>query len=132
VNPDLLFFNTVLGSQLLYVALGAGYNLVSLARRARGEPPLAPTDPRTGLAFMAALCVPIAAGWAGSTLAFAVLWGILAPLLLMSGVVPHARALAAGGRALDGYASRTSGQLALAINSFGMATIVAGLLLVLV
>ncbi len=129
---DPLFFHAVLGAQLLYVALGAGYNLVSLARRGRGRPSLAPTDARRGLAFMGALIVPIAAGWAGATLVFAALWGVLGPLLLVLGVLPHARALTAGGPALDGYSSRASCQLALAINSFGVAAIVAGLLLVLV
>ena len=127
---EFLSFHTVLVAQLFYVALGAGYNFASLARRARGRPSLAPTDPRTGLAFMAALILPIAAGWAGFTLAFAVLWAILGPLLLLLGVLPHARVLLAGGDALDGYASRTSCQLALAINLSGLLTVVAGLLLV--
>jgi hypothetical protein len=61
-----------------------------------------------------------------------VLWGLLGPLLLRSGVLPHARALAAGGQALERYASRTSCQLALFTNLLGLATIVAGLWLVLV
>lgn len=127
-----LTFQIALGLQSLYVALGAGYNLVSMARRARGKGHLAPTNPRTGLAFMAVLVVPIAMGWAGWRLAFAVLWGLLVPLLLTGGVLPHARALATGGAELERYASRMSCQLALLINLFGLATIASGLLLLLV
>ena len=52
---DSPWFQTVLGLQLLYVALGAGYNLLSLANRAHGKPALAPTNPRTGLFFMTIL-----------------------------------------------------------------------------
>ena len=128
---DSLLFQAMLGVQLLYVASGVAYNLVSLRRGARGKPALAPTNPRTGLAFMAALVVPIAVGWAGFSLVFAVLWLLLGPVIVMGGVLPHARALAAGGDALERYASRESCQVALAVNLFGIATIVAGLILVL-
>jgi hypothetical protein len=132
-EPQVLqVFHAVLGAQLLYVALGAGYNLVSLARRAHGKPLLAPTDPGSGLAFMAALLVPIAVGRAGYPVVFAVLWLLLGSVILKAGVIPHAEALRAGGDALEHYASRRSCQLALAINSFGIATIASGLLLVLV
>ena len=115
--------------QLLYALVGAGYNVVSIARRWRGRPPLSATNPWRGMLIMALV--------AGVTLSHVALhgaiyligWVGLAVFLFRGPVMAHFAAISRG-QNLHLYASPVAAFLAFAINAFGVAVGCVGVVLV--
>lgn len=111
--------------QLIWVALGLGYNALSFWRLNSGESALAPTDPLIGAVFMTICGLLILAGLKGAQVVYRIGIPILTALLAYSGLLVHLMAYAAD-PSIPHYASFAAWSTAILFNIYGVVTLVAG------
>lgn len=110
---------SLLRLQVLYAALGVGYNIVSYARLASGLPGLAFVNPIAGSATMLAYALMLLPGFYRKPTLYRVLMGFCVIALGYVGVVVHI--VNAFGGNMNLYSGTAGWALAILINSFGLA-----------
>lgn len=111
--------------QLLWVVLGLAYNAISIWQLKSGRPALSPTDPISGVIFVAIGGLIILAGLNGAKRFYQFSAPCFALLLSYSGVGLHVASFWSDVN-LAGYASFGSWLMALLINVIGVSTLLLG------
>lgn len=114
-----------LTAQYIWVFLGLSYNLISALKLTNAMPPLAPTDPLAGIAFILLCTLIITLGFSRFLKTYAVLISLLACLLTYSGICLHVAAYVFD-PTLPGYLSPVTWVLAILINVFGVTALLSG------
>lgn len=109
---------SLLRLQLLYAALGIGFNMVSYALIASGHPGLTAVNPMVGCTTMLIYVLMLLPGFFRKLMLYRVLMGVCVIALGYGGVVGHI--LNAFGGKMNLYSSAAAWALAVLINSFGL------------
>lgn len=108
--------SSLLKLQLLYCALGVGYNVVSYIRAATGARALAATPPVTGAIFMLVYGLCLFTGYKGMYKVYRALMAFFVIVTGYSGIIKHFIVYA---QQPDAYSSQLAWASAIGINIFG-------------
>lgn len=112
-----LVITSLLQLQLLYCALGIGYNLVSYVIAAKGGRQLSSTSPLFGAGFMLFYGLCLLTGYLQFYLPYRVLMALFLVSIGYSGVIKH---FIVYGQQPDAYSSRLAWAVAIGINVYGL------------